>query len=232
MEIFENAVKLANKIGCKAYRTLDEVIDDKPDYMIEAASPDVFKDIGIKVLENGINIIPLSVGALADKEFYTKAKATARENNSRIHIPSGAVGGFDVLCASMLMDDAEVSITTDKSPKSLQGAPFLKERKLSEENPEEIFSGFAQEAIEHFPANVNVAVATALATTGVENTKVSVNSIPGFESNKHEIKLTGETVSVTVTVVTKPSADNPQSSSLAAYSVISLLKNLVSLIAF
>ena len=35
----ENAVKLANEIGCKAYKTLNEIIDDKPDYIIEAASP-------------------------------------------------------------------------------------------------------------------------------------------------------------------------------------------------
>lgn len=228
----ENAVKLADEIGCKAYNTLNEIIDDKPDYIIEAAFPDVLKDIGVKILENSVNLIPLSVGALADKEFYNKAIAAALENNSRIHIPSGAVGGFDVLRASILMEDAEVSITTDKSPESLNGAPFLKGRKLSEEKVEEIFNGFAMEAIEHFPENVNVAVTTAIATTGAANTKVSINSIPGFKSNKHEIKLVGEIVNVNVIIETKPSKDNPKSSTLAAYSVISLLKNLVSPITF
>lgn len=228
----ENAIKLANEIGCKAYKTLDEIINDKPDYIIEAAFPDLFKDIGVKILANGINIIPLSVGALADKEFYNNVKETALKNNSRVHIPSGAVGGFDVLRASMLMEDAEVSITTEKSPRSLDGAPFLKGRKLSEEKPEEVFSGFAKEAIKHFPENVNVAVTTALATTGVEKTKVSINSIPGFESNKHNIKLVGKTVKVNVIIETKPSEENPKSSTLAAFSVISLLENLVSPITF
>ena len=228
----ENAIKLADEIGCKAYKTLNEIIDDKPDYIVEAASPDVFKEIGVEVLANGISLIPLSVGALANKEFYNNIKTTALKNNSRLHIPAGAVGGFDVLRASMLMDDAEVSITTEKSPQSLNGAPLLKGRKLSEEKAEEIFSGSAKEAIKHFPENVNVAVTTALATTGVENTKVSIKSIPGFESNKHEIRLVGETINITVIVETKPSKDNPKSSSLAAYSVISLLKNLVAPITF
>lgn len=228
----ENAIKLAEEIDCKAYKTLDDVIDDQPDYIIEAASPDLFKDIGIKILANGINLIPLSVGALADKEFYNNVKETASKNNCKVHIPAGAVGGLDVLRASMLMEDAEVTITTEKSPESLNGAPFLKGRKLSEEKAEEIFSGFAKEAIEHFPENVNVAVATALATTGVDNMKVSINSIPGFESNKHEIKLVGETINVNIIIETTPSKDNPKSSTLAAYSVISLLKNLVSPIAF
>ena len=228
----ENAVKLATEIGCKAYKTLDEAIGDKPDFIIEAASPDVFKEIGVEILANGISLIPLSVGALADKDFYNTIKATALANNCRVHIPAGAVGGFDVLRASMLMEDAEVSITTEKSPESLNGAPFLEGRALSEEKTEEIFNGYAKEAIEHFPENVNVAVTTALATTGVEHTKVSINSIPGFESNKHEIKLVGETVRVKVIVETTPSAVNPKSSTLAAYSVIVVLKNLVSPIAF
>lgn len=228
----ENAKKLAEAISCRAYDSVDELIADKPDYLVEAATLEVLKEVGVKVLSNGINLIPLSVGALADKEFYKKVKGTALDNNCRVHIPPGAVGGFDVLRASMWMEEVEVSITTEKSPRSLNGAPFLKNRQLSEEKEEEIFNGSALEAIAHFPKNVNVAVATALATTGVDNTKVSIKSIPGLENNKHRVKLVGDTISVDVIIETTPSKDNPKSSALAAYSVISLLKNLVSPITF
>ena len=228
----ENAIKLADEIGCRAYKTLDDIIDDRPDYIIEAASPNVFKDIGLEILANGINLIPLSVGALADTEFYNRVKEMATENKCRVHIPPGAVGGFDVLRASMLMEDGKVSITTEKSPESLDGAPFLKNKDLSKEKIQEVFSGYAQQAIEHFPKNVNVAVATALATTGVENTKVFINSSPGSKRNKHTIKLMAETVNVTIAIETIPSKNNPRSSTLAAYSVIGLLKNLKSPIVF
>ncbi len=227
-ERIENATKLADELGCKVYKTLNEVINDKPDYIVEAASPEVFKDIGMEILENGISLIPLSVGALADGEFYNKVKKTASDHGCRVHIPSGAVGGLDVLRGSMLMEEVEVSITTEKSPRSLNGAPYLGGRELSEDKVEEIFSGSALEAIKHFPKNVNVAVATALAATGVESTNVSIKSIPGFKNNKHKIVLVGETVNVSVVIETTPSKDNPKSSVLAAYSVISLLKNLVS----
>ena len=64
---------------------------------------------------------------MADKEFYNKIKEAAIENHCRVHVPPGAVGGFDVLGASMLMEDATVSITTEKSPDSLNGAPILEE---------------------------------------------------------------------------------------------------------
>lgn len=228
----ENAEKLANAIESRAYKTLDELLDDKPDYIIEAASPDVFKAIGVKVLAHGISIIPLSVGALADKEFYEKAKQAALNNKSRIHIPTGAVGGLDVLRGAVLMEDVEVRITTEKSPKSLNGAPFLKGRKLSEEKAEEIFSGSAKEAIAHFPENVNVAVATALAATGVEKTKVTIKSIPGLKSNRHTIQAVGETIQISATVETTPSEANPKSSSLAAYSVVGLLMELAAPIRF
>ncbi len=228
----EKTRKLSDKLSCKAYETFDQVIDDKPDYIIEAAAPIVVKDIGVRVLENGINLIPLSVGAFADKDFYKIMEKKATENNVRIHLPSGAVGGFDVLHGSMLAEDVDVSIVTEKSPKSLNGAPFLEGRVLSEEKSEEIFRGSALEAIKYFPKNVNVAVSTALATTGVNDTEVVIKSVPGAKSNKHKIRSKGETIEVNIVIESTPSADNPKSSTLAAYSVIALLENLVSPITF
>lgn len=191
----ENAVGLANKLNCKAYKDIDEMLLDKPDYVIEAASPSVIKNTAVKILENKTNLIVLSVGAFADEKFYAEVENTARENNCRVHMASGAVGGFDVLRSAMLMEDSSVSITTDKSPSSLKGAP-------------------------------------ALATIGVDDTKVAIRSVPGMKSNKHSIKLVGDTVKVTVEIDAKPSTDNPRSSTLAAWSVIALLKNLVSPITF
>lgn len=228
----EKAMELANSLNAKVYNNLEEVIKDSPDYIIEAASPSVVREMGMEILRSGINLIPLSVGAFADKGFYEEAKRTALENNSRVHIPSGAVGGFDVLAAAMLMGDAQVSIDTVKSPESLNGAPYLKGRELSKDKKEQVFRGFAKEAIEGFPENVNVAVATAIATTGVENTKVSIDSIPGKKGNKHEIRLNGENINIDITIESIPSPDNPKSSTLAAYSVIALLEKLVSPISF
>lgn len=228
----ENAQKLASKVNCKAYENLDQMINDKPDYIIEAASPEVVKDNGIRILDNGINLIVLSVGAFADNEFYKKAEEVAKKNNCRVHLASGAVGGFDVLSSATLMGDSRVKITTEKSPNSLKGAPFLENRELSQDEVEEIFAGTAKEAIEAFPKNINVAVATALATVGVDNTSVNIRSLPELASNTHNIVLEGDTVKVSIKIESIPSPDNPKSSSLAAWSVISLLKRLVAPITF
>ena len=223
----EKTKELANRFQGKVYSTLDEVIEDSPDYIVEAACPSVVREMGIKILEKGISLIPLSLGVFADENFYRKAKRAALENNSRVHIPSGAVGGFDVLAGAMLMGDAEVSIESEKSPQSLDGAPYLQGRKLSREEEEEVFRGSAREAIKNFPNNVNVAVATALATSGVDETQVSIHSLPGKKGNKHKISLRGENIKVEIDIESLPSRDNPRSSQLAAYSVIALLQKLV-----
>ena len=227
-----SALKLSQYLNCKAYNDMNQLIIDKPDYIIEAASPNVIREIGLEILNNNINLIPLSIGAFADSDFYESMKKAAIENNCRIHFPSGAVGGFDVLRNAMLMEEASVSIFTEKSPESLNGAPFLKGRQLSIEEEEVVFIGSAKAAIEAFPRNVNVAVATALATVGVDNLETVIKSIPGMKSNKHEIKFRGKRTNISLTVETIPSEENPKSSELAAYSVISLLKNLVSPITF
>lgn len=229
---FENALKLANEINCKAYNDLDELIREIPDYIIEAASPNAVKDSATRILQNGINLIVLSIGAFADEIFYKTVKETAKENNCRVHLASGAVGGFDVLSSAILMEDSSVEIVTEKSPNSLNGAPFLKGRELSQENVEEVFTGTAKEAIIAFPKNINVAVATGLASVGVDNMNVVIRSVPGMKSNRHTIKLKGDTIKVTVQIESTPSPDNPKSSTIAAWSVISLLRRLISPITF
>lgn len=228
----ENAKRLAEEVKCKAYTNLKELLADQPDYVIEAANPTVTKEIGLNILEKGINLIVLSAGAFADRTFYEAAKQTARKHHCRIHIASGAVGGFDVLRSTLCMEEAKVSIITEKSPHSLAEAPFLEGQKLSDYVVEEVFSGTAEEAIRHFPQNINVAVATALATTGVENTHVVIRSVPDMTSNFHRIELSGPTVKINIEIDSAPSPDNPKSSSLAAWSVVALLKNLVSPITF
>ena len=229
---YENAYKLANEIKTKAYKTLEEMLEDRPDYIIEAASPSAIKEMALEILVKGINLIVLSVGAFADDDFYKKVEELARENQARVHLASGAVGGFDVLNSAILMEDARVEILTEKAPKSLNGAPFLKGRTLSEVDVEEVFTGTAREAIKVFPKNINVAVATALSSVGVDKTKVVIRSVPGMKSNRHSIRLEGDTVSVLVDIESKPSPENPKSSTLAAWSVISLLKRMASPITF
>lgn len=193
--------------------------------MIEAASPTVVKAIAEPVLANGANLVLLSIGAFADAAFYEQIRQTAQANGTRVHLASGAIGGFDVLRTASLMSQVKSSITTEKGPASLQGTPIFRDSLMTDSEKTEVFSGSAKEAIALFPTKVNVAVATSLATTGPENTGVTIRSVPGFKGDDHRIEVIGEEVHAIVDIYSKTSA-------IAGWSVVALLRNLVSPIVF
>ncbi len=221
----ESAKALAEKAGCEACGNLEELLALSPDYVVEAASPIVMEDIAEKVLRSGAGLVVLSIGAFADPDFYEKTQQTARETGTRVHLASGAIGGFDVLRTAALMSGIQSSITTEKGPASLKGTPIFRERLLADTERTRAFSGSAKEAIAILPTKVNVAVATALATAGPEATNVTIHSVPGFEGDDHRIEVIGQEVHVVVDVYSGTSA-------IAGWSVVALLRNLVSPIAF
>lgn len=221
----ESAETLAENAGCKACTNLEELLALAPDYVVEAASPTALKAITERVLRNGSNLIVLSIGAFADADFYERTKQTALETGTRVHLASGAIGGFDVLRTVALMSDIESSITTEKGPASLKGTPVFKGSLLTDSEGSLVFSGSAKDAIELFPTKVNVAVATALATAGPERTTVTIRSVPGFKGDDHRIDVIGEEIRVVLDIYSKTSA-------IAGWSVVALLRNLVSPIVF
>ena len=78
-------------------QTVDELLETKPDIVVEVASIEAVQNTLIKVLKHGIPFVALSIGAFVDAAFYEKAKQTARDHNTRIYFSSGAIGGFDVM---------------------------------------------------------------------------------------------------------------------------------------
>lgn len=228
----ESAEALAAECGCRTYCSLDEILTDRPDVVVEAANPQAATALCRAVLSAGISFMPLSVGAFADRELLADAEKLARENDARLYICSGAIGGLDFMQSAMMYGAVEAGITNTKNPKSLEGAPYLENRELSETETEVIFSGNAEDAIRAFPKNVNVAVCLALATNGVESTNVRVISAPGKNNNTHTIEMTGDFGEATIEISSRPTAGNPRSSGLAAASVLAKLKNITSAITF
>ena len=166
--------EMAQKYGCKACLSSDELLSLRPDYIAEAASGAAVREIAVKALSAGSNLIVLSIGAFADTDFYEQVKKTAAAHGTRVYIASGAVGGFDVLRTVSLMGKAVSGIETHKGPASLQGTPLFSEQLDTQET--EVFAGSAKDAIALLPTKVNVAVAASLATTGPENTEVHITS--------------------------------------------------------
>lgn len=221
----ESAVALAERAGCVACGDIEALLALEPDYVVEAASPQAMKDVAEKVLRNGSNLIVLSIGALADADFHDGIRRTALATGTRVHLASGAIGGFDVLRTTALMSEIRSSIATQKGPNSLKGTPVFEDGLLTDSATSQVFAGSASDAISLFPTKVNVAVAAALATAGPEMTKVTICSVPDFLGDGHRIEVIGDEVRVVVDIYSKSSA-------IAGWSVVALLRNLVSPIVF
>ena len=227
----EAGMALANDIGSVFVDKIEDLYAKKPDIMVEIAGVPAAKAYGEYILRNVSDLIVVSVGSLADDDFKAKLYKAAEETGHRLYIPSGAVGGFDLMQIFALMGAKKVSIESTKAPRSLNGAPYLEGRELSETEEELVFKGNVKDAIKGFPKNVNVAVATALASD-FENTEVRIRSVPGKKENSHAITLEGENMKAEVVITSTPDPVNPKSSVSAAWSVVALLKNLASPVMF
>ena len=225
---YASAQKTAALGGCRACRELDELLALKPDYVAEAASVEAVREIAIPVLSGGADLIALSCGAFADEAFLAQVRDCAAAHGTRVHIPSGAIGGFDVLQTISLMGQAagveEVSgVHARKSPAALKNTSLYREELEGAET--DVFDGSSLDAIALLPTKVNVTVAAALATTGPGNTRVRITTTPGFVGDDHTITAGIGGMRATLNIFS-------DDSSIAGWSIVALLRNLASPIAF
>lgn len=221
----ETAGRLADMAGCAVCENLQELLSLKPDYVAEAASVELVKASAKAILSAGSSMIVLSIGAFADSDFYKEARETAEKNGSRIYIASGAVGGFDVLRTISLMGQVKAGIETRKGPASLKNTPLFQEHLMTDTEETKVFSGSAREAIGLLPTKVNVAVASSLASAGPEETTVAITSVPGFVGDDHKITAEVPGMKAVVDIYSETSA-------IAGWSVVAVLRNIVSPVVF
>ena len=229
-----HAEAMAEKAGCRACGTLEELLALKPDYVAEMASVQMVKAMAEKVLSCGANLVVLSIGAFADEEFYSRIRQTAKEHGTKVHIASGAIGGFDVLRTVTLMGQVEQAagkagvttvMETHKGPESLQNTPVFDEKLLADREETEVFVGNTKKAISLLPTKVNVSVAASIATAGTEQTEYHIYSVPGMKGDDHKITAESDGITAVVDIYSR-------TSHIAGWSVVALLQNLASPIMF
>ena len=210
IERAENLAQIANGI---AVINLEDMIS-KVDLVVEAASPMALKTIAIDILENNVDLMVMSVGALMDNEFREKVHKVAQEHNAKVYAPSGAIVGLDGIKAASIGKITQASLTTRKAPKSLG-------REVEEE--EVLFEGKASEAVEKFPVNINVAASSSISCNMDIDVKIIVD--PKVDRNAHEDVVQGDFGEFRTSSENVEFAANPKTSMLAAFSAIKLLKS-------
>lgn len=206
---------------------IDELIN-KSDLVVEAASKDVSASIAEKAVSIGKSAMIMSVGGLLGRRDLFDL---AEKKGAEIILPSGALCGLDGLKSASTAGIKNVILTTRKSKRGLEGAPFLIKNKIDLEKIDKetvLFEGNAREAIEGFPKNVNVAALLSLAGIGPEKTRVKIIYSPSIERNIHEVEVIGDFGKFSARTENVPFPENPKTSFLAALSAIATLKNVVS----
>jgi aspartate dehydrogenase len=231
----ENAEALKSKLSNNSpllFNNFDDFVKSESfkevELVIEAASQNAITSYLNQLISFKKDVLVMSVGAFANSAFFSEVSRNEERNDINIYVPSGAIAGIDAL-KSVKNSVSYVTLTTTKNPNSLKDSPFFKNNNFTVDSIKKrtlIFEGSAIEAVQNFPANVNVAALLGLAGIGIEKTKVNVIADPSIRINKHEIKVIGKFGELIVRVKNIPSSTNPKTSYLAILSVIECLRSI------
>jgi aspartate dehydrogenase len=214
------------KQAAPAYRpftaSLPEFLNSEIDIVVEAAGHQALRQYAEPVLKAGKHLMPVSVGAFADYQFFKHVRELATNHGCRVLIPSGAVAGLDAISAACLAEIEEVSHTTRKNPRAFTLAQL---GGIEPREPTVLYDGPAQAGVKLFPDNVNVAAAVALAGVGMERTRLCVIADPTVVRNTHDVQVRGYFGTLRVVIENIPTG-NPKTGRIVSLSIVKTLQKL------
>jgi aspartate dehydrogenase len=201
---------------------INDLIKLEPDLIIESAGADVLKAIAEPVIKEGIDLMPLSVAAFAEKKFEDHIKKIMSKSSSSILLPSGAIGCLDNITAACTGKLANVVLTQRKPSKAI-----LPEHEAAKLTKEKVISrGTAREIALKFPKTSNIAAALALSGPGLDNVIVEIVADPKAKQNSVNLYAEGDFGKLNLTLFNKPTA-NLSTSKLAYMSIIAALERRI-----
>lgn len=196
------------------------------DVVVEGAPPAVFAALCEATLKAGKIFMPLSITSLLPRMDLIEL---AKENNTRIIVPTGAIVGLDAVRAASYGEIYSVVMKTRKPPKSLRDAKFVVEQGYDLDalkEPLMLYSGTVAEAASMFPANVNIAVALAFAGIGPEKTLYEIWADPGVDRNSHTVSVDADSTRFDISIAGVPTVETLGTGKLTPLSVMATLEGL------
>ena len=214
----EKYEELEHQFGITLFTELDAFLESDIDLVVEAATIEAVQALMPTILKQK-PVVLISIGALADEQLLQQLNELAIQYKHDLYLPSGAIGGLDLLQnAHALGTVKEVSLTTRKPAYSLI------DQEINE--AQVIFEGTARDAIRKFPKNMNVSIVLALASIGFDKTKVCLVADPHIDQNIHQVDIIGDFGEATFIIKNNPLPQNAKTSYLAAMSILGTLQRI------
>lgn len=197
------------------------------DLIVEAAGQPALVSAGATILQHGVDLLVVSMGAMADPAVF---EALTMSGPGRLHLCSGAIGGIDMVRAAAAHGAIHrANITTIKKPSGLfqptmSPAEAVALKAVTEATT--IYDGDIETMVQTFPNSTNVAAALALAVGNWDIVTGTVIADPSVELSTHIIELEAEAGSYRFEHRHQPSATNPRSSAMVPWAVIRSLRDL------
>ncbi|WP_295809475.1 aspartate dehydrogenase [uncultured Nitratireductor sp.] len=215
--------------GAQVIASPDELAGLDVDLVVEAAGRAAVAPWGAAALRLGHDFAVSSTSAFSDEDVFKALLDIAERHSGRILVPPGALGGIDALASAAAAGLDTVEHVIAKPPLAWRGTDA--EARVDLENLSErtvFFSGSARAVADAFPQNANVAVITALAGFGLEETRVSLAADPALGRNEHFLHAKGAFGTLEMRIRNEPLRTNPKSSEMTALNLLRLIENRVS----
>lgn len=222
-------VSRARGHGVPLVTEVGDMLEHQPQVIVETASHEALQKHGEMILRAGIDLIPLSLGALVSTQLLETLIEAARDNDSILHIPSGGIGGLDALQAAMNTQVTEVTMTSRKPPEAWKSISYVQSLDLDLDRmtePTLLYEGPARDCVKKFPQNINIAAALSLAGVGFDRTQIRILADPTVTLNTHEIHCEGESGRFHMVLENLPVPENPKTTYMACISTIAALKRI------
>src|SRR5690606_37979240 len=208
---------------------------DAVDVIVEAATQQAVRQRVPALLDAGLDVILLSVGALADAALRSEL-LQRMPGRGRLIACTGAIGGLDQVRALRAAGPlTSVSLESRKLPATLiqPWMPDDLQTALRNGDTEIVLAdGPAAEIAQRFPASANVAAALALAADAWDTATARIVADPSATATRHEIRAVGALGEVRTVVTNMPSAERPRSSAVVAWAALRSLDDYARLRGF
>jgi aspartate dehydrogenase len=208
-----------------AVSDLAGLIARRPDVVVECASPEALAELAPPLLAAGIDVIPLSLTALADRTVELRIREAAREGPGRLEIPPGAMGALDLLAAAREAGLSRVVYRQCKSPEMWKRTPAAALADLDTITIRSVFlAGSVREIAGRFPNNLNVSVGVALAGLGLDATRCELVADPAAQETSHELDIAAPPGDVTLRIGGRRVGPDGDPVDYSTFSLIRLLR--------